>query len=31
MKVYFFNITNPAEFSEGEKPILQEVGPWIYQ
>lgn len=31
MKVYFFNITNPEEFSQGAKPILNQVGPWIYQ
>jgi hypothetical protein len=31
MKVYLFNITNPDEFAEGERPVLAEVGPYVYQ
>ena len=32
LKVYFYNLTNPEEFSSGEaKPRLQEVGPYTYQ
>jgi len=27
---YLFNVTNPDEIMEGAKPILQEVGPFIY-
>ncbi|KAF4526305.1 hypothetical protein B566_EDAN014886 [Ephemera danica] len=32
LKVYIFNVTNPAEFLAGhEKLRLQEVGPYIYR
>ncbi|ODN04815.1 Lysosome membrane protein 2 [Orchesella cincta] len=31
MKVYFFNVTNPAQVRQGEKPILAELGPYVYQ
>ena len=31
MRLYFFNTTNPAEFLRGEKPILSEVGPYVYE
>lgn len=31
MKVYFFNITNKDEFISGSKPILEEIGPYVYQ
>jgi len=31
LKIYFFNTTNPAGFLRGEKAILQEVGPYIYE
>ena len=31
-QVYFFNLTNAEKFFEGEeKPILKEVGPYVYQ
>lgn len=31
-KVYIFNITNPDEFSnKGAKPILQEIGPYVFK
>lgn len=28
---YFFNLTNPKAFEDGEKPILDEVGPYSYR
>merc|ERR1712112_547886 len=31
MRLYFFNTTNPMEFLRGEKPILSEVGPYVYE
>lgn len=30
-KIYFFNITNPNEISQGETPIIQEIGPYIFK
>ena len=31
-QVYFFNLTNAEKFFNGEeKPILDEVGPYVYQ
>ena len=31
MKFYFFNLTNPDDFLEGEIPIFNEVGPFAYK
>lgn len=30
-KIYVFNVTNSAEVSKGEKPIVDEVGPYVYE
>uniref|UniRef100_A0A1I8PCZ6 Scavenger receptor class B member 1 n=1 Tax=Stomoxys calcitrans TaxID=35570 RepID=A0A1I8PCZ6_STOCA len=30
-KVYIYNVTNPDGFLTGEKPKLQEVGPFVYR
>lgn len=29
-KIYVFNVTNPDEINKGEKPKLQEIGPYVY-
>ncbi|KAL7294051.1 hypothetical protein TKK_0012525 [Trichogramma kaykai] len=29
-KVYFFNVTNPDKIQLGHKPVVQEVGPFVY-
>ncbi|XP_050598000.1 sensory neuron membrane protein 1 isoform X2 [Bombus affinis] len=29
-KIYLFNVTNPTEITAGEKPILEEIGPFFY-
>lgn len=31
MWVYFFNITNPIEFQQGQKAQLVECGPYVYR
>ena len=31
LQVYFFNISNKEEYLEGDKPVLQEVGPYCYR
>ncbi|XP_018331763.1 sensory neuron membrane protein 1-like [Agrilus planipennis] len=29
-KIYVFNITNPSEVKDGRKPVLKEIGPYVY-
>lgn len=31
LRLYFFNTTNPKGFLRGEKPVLSEVGPYVYE
>lgn len=31
MKVYFFNVTNPDEVSNGGRPIIKDLGPYVYE
>lgn len=31
LKVYLFNLTNSEEFLQGKKPILEEIGPYVYK
>ena len=31
LKIYYFNVTNPAAFLEGEVPEVEEVGPYVYE
>jgi len=31
MRLYFFNTTNHVAFLKGQKPILDEVGPYVYE
>jgi len=30
-KFYFFNVTNPNDVIVGQKPIVKEMGPYVYQ
>lgn len=30
-KVYLFNVMNPAEIHLGGKPVIKEVGPYVYK
>lgn len=29
--IYLFNITNPEQFNNGEKAVIEPVGPFVYQ
>ena len=31
LSVYFFNIVNPEEIIQGQKPQVQERGPYVYR
>lgn len=31
LRVYIFNLTNPDEFEDGEKPVFKEMGPYVFQ
>ena len=31
MKVYFFNVSNPDAVENGEKPIIEEIRPFVYE
>ena len=30
-KVYMFNVTNPDEVMKGSKPIINEIGPYMFE
>lgn len=30
-QIYIFNVTNSEDVLKGEKPILEELGPYVYQ
>jgi hypothetical protein len=30
-KVYLFDLVNPEEFKNGGKPIIREMGPYVYK
>lgn len=31
MSVYFFHVLNPAEILKGEKPMVEQRGPYVYR
>lgn len=31
LKIHLFNVLNPEAVQQGDKPILEEVGPYIFE
>lgn len=31
MSVYFFHVLNPKEILKGEKPMVEQKGPYVYR
>lgn len=31
MAVYFFHVVNPKEVLKGEKPVVEQRGPYVYR
>ena len=31
LRLHVFNLTNPDEFKNGSKPVLQELGPYVWR
>lgn len=31
LKIYMFNVENPQEILKGAKPVVREMGPYVYK